>query len=324
MEIFRRQFLHLAGGAAALFATSRIACAQAYLSRPVRIIVNFPPGGINDTVARLLGDQIRRAQGQTILIENRAGAGGAIGAEAASHAAPDGSTLVLASTDIIIPSHLRKLNYDLLTGFEPICHLVSAPSAIVVNSASPYRTLDDLLNAARVKPGDLTAAAAGQTAFQIAFETLKRAAKVEMTFVPYPGAAAAVNALLGGHVTSALATYSTASGPLSAGQLRALASLSRTRIEALPEVPTVAEFGYPDSEMDYWVGMLAPAKTPKEKISQLTGWFTAALQAPELRAKLAPLGLYSSGICGADFAALLRKQYDDFGRVIREANILPE
>jgi tripartite-type tricarboxylate transporter receptor subunit TctC len=213
------------------------------IRRGRRILLEiFHHGSINDTVARLLGDQIRRAQGQTILIENRAGAGGAIGAEAASHAAPDGSTLVLASTDIIIPSHLRKLNYDLLTGFEPICPLVSAPSAIVVNSASPYRTLDDLLNAARAKPGDLTAAASGQTAFQIAFETLKRPARVEMTFVPYPGAAAAVNALLGGHVTSALATYSTASGPLSAGQLRALASLSRTRIEALPEVPTVAEW----------------------------------------------------------------------------------
>ena len=120
-------------------------------------------------------------------------------------------------------------------------------------------------------------------------------------------------------MTSAFATYSTASGPLSTGQLRAMASLSRTRIEALPEVPTVAEFGYPESELN-----LAPAKTPEEKISQLVGWFTAALQAPELRAKLAPIGLHSTGICGADFAALLRKQYDDFGRVIREANIKAE
>jgi tripartite-type tricarboxylate transporter receptor subunit TctC len=145
-----------------------------------------------------------------------------------------------------------------------------------------------------------------------------------MTFVPYPGGAAAVNALAGGHVTTALATYSTASGPLSAGQLRALASLSRTRIEALPDVPTAAESGYKDYEMDYWVGMLAPAKTPKEKVSQLAGWFTAALQAPELRAKLVPLGLHSVGVCGADFAALLQKQYDDFGRIIREANIKAE
>jgi tripartite-type tricarboxylate transporter receptor subunit TctC len=188
---------------------------------------------------------------------------------------------------------------------------VSAPALIAVNSASSYRTLADLLNAARAKPGDLTAAATGQTAFQIAFETLKRAAQVEMTFVPYPGAAAAVNALLGGHVTSALATYSTASGPLNAGQLRALASLSRTRIEALPEVPTLAELGYKDYEMDYWVGMLAPAKTLAAKVSQLAGWFTAALQAPELRAKLVPLGLYPVGMCGANFGALIRKQYDD-------------
>jgi len=283
------------------------------------------PGGVGDTVARLLGEQIGPAQGQTILIENRTGAGGVIAAEAVSRAAPDGNTMLIISTDTLIPPHLRKVSFDLLTGFEPICYLVSAPTVIAVSAASPYRTLGDLVSAARAKPGSLTMASFGPaTAFQIAFEMLKRAANVDMTFLPYPGAAPAISALLGEHVTSAFSSYSTASEQLNAGKLRALATAARARIETLPEVPTVAESGYRDYELDYWLGMLAPAMTPKEKIAQLGGWFTAALQAPAFRAKLASLGLFPVGRCGADFAALLRKQYGDFGRVIREANIRAE
>lgn len=294
-------------------------------ARAIKIVAPSAPGGVTDTLARLLGEQVGLARGQTMLIENRPGAGGVIGYEAVSRAAPDGNTLMIMGTDTLIPFHLRKLNFDLLTGFEPICYIVSAPTVIVVNSASPYRTLGDLLNAARARPGELTAASVGPaSALQIAFETLKRAAKVDMTFVPYPGVAPAINALLGEHVTSAFASYSTASEQLKAGKLRALATLARTRIELLPEVPTVAESGYRDYELDYWFGAVAPAKTPKEKISQFANWFTAALKASEFRAKLAPLGLLPVGMCGADFAALLRKQYDEFGLVIRETNIKAE
>jgi tripartite-type tricarboxylate transporter receptor subunit TctC len=331
MKLPRRQFLHLAARAVALSVICAIGVALtgqgawSQTARTIKFVVAFSPGGVSDTLARFLGDQIGRAQGQTILIENRPGAGGVIGAQAVSRAAPDGNTLLMADPGILIPPHLQKLNFDPLTSFEPICDLVSAPTVIVVNGASPYRTLADLLNAARAKPGYLTLASPGPaSAFQIAFEMLRRAANVNMTFLPYPGGAPAVNALLGQHVTSVFASYSTASEQLKAGKLRALATASRTRIEALTEVPTVAESGYKDYELDFWLGVLAPAKTPKETVSQLAGWFTAALQAPELRAKLVPLGLYSVGMCGADFAALLRKQYDDFGRVIREAKIKAE
>jgi tripartite-type tricarboxylate transporter receptor subunit TctC len=331
MEILRRQFLHLAARAVALLVICAIAIALtgqsawSQTTRTIKIVAPAAPGGVADTVARLLGEQIGRSQGQTILIENRTGAGGVIAAEAVSRAAPDGSTVLMMGSDTLIPPHLRKLNFDLLSSFEPICYLVSAPTVIAVHAASPYRTIADLLDAARAKPGDLTLASFGPaTAFQIAFEKLKRAADVNMTFLPYPGVAPAINALLGEHVTSVFASYSTASEQLNAGKLRALAVASRTRIERLPDVPTVAESGYKDYELDYWLGALAPAKTPKETVTQLAGWFTAALQAPELRAKLVPLGLYPVGMCGADFAALLRKQYDDFGRVIREANIKAE
>jgi tripartite-type tricarboxylate transporter receptor subunit TctC len=159
---------------------------------------------------------------------------------------------------------------------------------------------------------------------QIAFETLKRAARVDMTFVPYPGIAPAVNALLGEHVNSVLGTYSTVSAQLNAGKLRALATASRRRIEPLPEVPTVAESGYDDYDVDYWLGLFAPAKTPKQTISQLADWFSAAMRAPEVRPKLVAQGLYPGEMRGADFAALLRKQYDDFGRAVREANLKAE
>jgi tripartite-type tricarboxylate transporter receptor subunit TctC len=300
--------------------------APSQAARTIKIVVPSPPGGAADTVARLLGDQIGRSHAQTILIENRAGAGGMIAAEAVSRAAPDGNMLLIMYPDALIPPHLRKLNFDLMDGFEHICELASAPVIIVVNGASAYRTLADLIDAARARPGELTLAAFGPaTSFQIAIERLKHAANVNMTYLPYSGAAPVVNALLGDHVTAGLMTYSTASEHLNAGKLRALATMSRTRVEPLPEVPAIAEAGYKDAEMDaWWVGISAPAKTPKDRLFQLADWFRSALESPDLKAKLAALGFYSVGICGPDFARLLRKQYDEFGRVIREANVKAE
>lgn len=249
-----------------------------------------------------------------------------VGAEAASRAAPDGSTLLLNTKESIILPHLRKVNYDPLTSFASICLLVNSPTVISVNNASPYRTLADLLDAARAKPAELTLASSGPASpFQIGFEMLKRLANVDMTFVPYPGVAPAVNALLGGHVASALTTYSSVAEHLQAGKLRALAAASRTRIEAIPNVPTVTELGYQDFEVDIWDGLVAPAKTPKEIISQLSSLFAAAMQVPEVKAKLAAQGLYVvDSVCGTEFDALIRRQYDEYGRVIREANIKAE
>ena len=184
-------------------------------------------------------------------------------------------------------------------------------------------TLADLLDAARAEPGQLTMASIGPaSATQIAFELLKREAKVEMTFVPFPGIPPALNALLGDHVTSVFAIYSgEVAGQLKAGNLRALATASPTRVEALPDVPTVAEFGYKDYEVNFWGGIFAPANTPTSTVARHATWFTAALQAPEMREKLLVQGFYPAAICGADFRALLRKQYDDYERIIRELNI---
>jgi len=331
MKLPRRQFLRLAAGAAALPIISAIPIAQMGHSawaqtQGIKIIVPFAAGGAADFLARVVAEQFARVRGPTIIVENRPGAGSAIGAEAASRAAPDGSTLLLNTKESIIIPHLRKVSYDPLTSFASICLLVSSPTVISVNTASPYRTLADLLDAARAKPAELTLASSGPASpFQIGFEMLKRVANVDMTFVPYPGVAPAVNALLGGHVISALTTYSSVAEQLKAGKLRALATASRTRIEALPNVPTIAESGYKDFEVDIWDGLVAPAKTPKETISQLSGLFAAVMQVPDVKAKLVAQGLYPvDSMCGTEFDALMRKQYDEYGRVIREANIKSE
>jgi len=171
----------------------------------------------------------------------------------------------------------------------------------------------------------LTLASVGPASTQqIAFEVLKRAAKVDMTHIPYSGNAPAVNALLGGQVTSVLVNYSEVFEHVGAGNLRALATSSRSRIDSLPDVPTVAESGYDNYEAEVWFGLVAPANTPKETVARLASWFTAAMQAPDVNAKLVALKLYPVGTCGADFAAHLRRQYDEYARVIRELNIKGE
>jgi tripartite-type tricarboxylate transporter receptor subunit TctC len=294
-------------------------------TKSIKIVVAVPPGGITDILARLLGEQITRTQGPTVLIENRAGAAGVIGTEAVARAAPDGNTLLIAANPFVINPQMRKVNYHPLTSFEPICYLMNTPTVIVVNSASRYRTLAELLDAARARPGQLTLASIGPgSPYHLSFEILKRAAKVDMTFVPFPGNAPAVNALLGDHVTSMFGTYSDVAEQLAAGNLRALAVASRSRIGALPDVPTVAEAGYKDYEVEIWFGLVAPAKTPKSIVSLLADWFSAAIRVPEVKAKLAMQGLYPVGTCGVDFGAFLRKQYDDYGLAIREANIKTE
>jgi tripartite-type tricarboxylate transporter receptor subunit TctC len=331
MKLPQRQFLDTAVRAAALLVVSALAIApidRAWSQTPatIKIIVPFAAGGAADFFARVVADQVGRMRGPTIIVENRPGAGSVIGAEAAARAVPDGSTLLLNTKEAIILPHLRKVSYDPLASFEPICLLVSSPTVISVNAASPYRTLADLIDAARAKPAELTMASSGPASpFQIGFEMLKRAASVDMTFVPYPGVAPAVNAILGAHVDSALTTYSSVAEQLKAGSLRALAAASKTRIEALPDLPTVTELGYGDFDVDIWDGLVAPAKTPKETIAQLSALFAAATRAPEVKAKLAPQGLYPvDSVCGAAFDTLLRRQYDEYGRVIREANIKAE
>jgi tripartite-type tricarboxylate transporter receptor subunit TctC len=289
--------------------------------RTIRLINPFPAGGSGDIVARLLADQLSRTQGLSAIVESRPGAGSVIGTEAVSRAAPDGNTLLMPANSFVINRIVRKLNYDPLS-FEPVCLLVRAAHVVTVNSASPFRTLADYLAAARAQPGALTNASVGPaTAQHIALEMLKRAAKVDISFVPFAGNAPAVNALLGGHVTSVIVIYPEIAEQVKTGKLRALATTLRARIEELPDVPTVAESGFRDFETETWIGLVAPPKTPKDVVAQLASWTEAALGAAEVKAKLRAVGLFPVGLCGSDFRAYLHKQYDEYDRVIRASNI---
>jgi tripartite-type tricarboxylate transporter receptor subunit TctC len=299
--------------------------AVSQMARTIRIVVPFPAGGSADDLARLLAEEIGRSRGVNLVIENRPGAGTVVATEAVSRAAPDGNTLLIVANSFVINPSLKKLNYDPLVSFAPVCHLVSSPLIIAVNSDAPYRSLAELVSAAHAKPGELTmASVAPATTQHIAFEMLKRVADINMIHVPYPGGAPAVTALLGGHVTAVIANYSEVEAYLAAGRLRALATASHQRIQAAPDLPTVAESGYPNYESEVWFGIVAPAKTPPETISQLAGWFGAALQSASVKEKLQQQEMYPVGACGTDFAAHLRQQFDAYARVIREADIKAE
>src|SRR5262249_42369979 len=197
-------------------------------TRTIKLVVPFPPGGVADVLARLLAEQIGRAQGPTFVVENRPGAATMIATGAVSRAAPDGNTVLLVGNNFLIAPHLKKTSYDPRTSFESICHLARSTFIIAVNSTSSYHSLADLLSAARAKPGELTLGSAGPaTASHIAFELLKRISKFDMTFVPYAGDTPAVNALLGDHVTSVFANFPSAAEQSKSGKLRALATTSR-------------------------------------------------------------------------------------------------
>lgn len=304
-------------------ATSNSAWSQT--PKTIKIVVPNPAGGVSDLLARLVADEIGRKQGQAFLIETRPGAAGDIGSEAVSRAAPDGETLLINANPLVVNANLRKLNFDPLTDLVPICQLVRAPTALAVSAASSYRTLGELLDQARLQPGRLTLASIGPgSATHIGFEALKRAAKVDMTFVPYAGTAPAVNALLGEHVSSYLGNYADVREQAAAGRLRVLATGSATRTEFLPDVPTIAEAGFPSVHMDLWFGVFAPGKTPDETQARLAAMLSTAVRSADLKPKLVLQGLYPTGICGAEFRNFVRGQYEDYRRIIREINFPTE
>lgn len=325
----RRAFLQQAAsaGVPALVLASPSAgqCASPQ-AKTIRVVVPAPAGGALDFFARSVAAETSRTYGRTMMIENRSGAATLIGTEAVARATPDGNTLLLnAPPAFVIAPHLRKLEFDPLANLEPICALVRFPTVIVVHSSSPYRTLSDLLDAARAKPGQVTLASIGPMSLtRIGFEMLMRAADTNMTFVPYAGPSLALNDLLGLHVASYFGNYTDAAAHLKSGKLRAIAVASQTRIDVLADVPTVSESGYRDFVVEGWFGLFAPARTPKQTVADLAGAFGAAMQAPLLRAKLANVGLYAVEVCGAEFGALIRKQHDEYGRIIREAHITAE
>jgi tripartite-type tricarboxylate transporter receptor subunit TctC len=291
-------------------------------SRTIRLIVPVPPGASTDVVARLMAEHISKARGVTMVVENRPGAGGMIGTEFVSRAAPDGNTLLMTANTYLIDAQMRKASYHPVTAFDPVCLLVESPAVFVVNGASPYRSVNDLLDAARAKPGTLSMAAVGPgSSFQISFINLTHEAKVNMTFIPYQGSAPAVTALLGQHVTSAFAGYAVVAEQMKGGQLRALAAGTSKRTDLLPNLPTFNELGFKNAEADNWFGVNAPAHTPKETLGRLIEWFKTAINDREVRAKIALQGLTVLATCGDEYGALIRRRFDEYGRAIRESNL---
>jgi len=290
--------------------------------RTTRLILPFPPGGPADAMARLVAQQIGASGGPSMVVESHPGAGTEIGTEYVSRAAPDGSTLLIISPSFVVLPHVRKLNYDPLTDFVPICELATFPPLIVVNNDSPYHTLAEFIAAARARPGTLTYGTLGPaTASQFAFEMLKQAANVDITFVPFTGYTPAIQALLAHQLTAAQADLTTLQGQLQTGKLRALATTAATRTPALPDVPTVIESGYKSVEAEFYGGVVAPAKTPQATVTHLISVFSDAIKEPAIKAKFTSLGFISGGQCGADFGSIIHHDYDSYGRTIRAAHL---
>ena len=288
----------------------------------IKIVVPYTPGSGPDILSRLMAEQIGRAQGPTVVVENRPGGGTVIGTEAVERAEPDGHTVLLVANSFVANPPLGRANYDPSRSFEPVCYLTSTPMVLVVLGSSPYRTLNDLIAAARAKPGELAFASGGPgSSLHVAIEVLRRAANINITYVPYGGTAPAINALMGNHVAAVWADYPTVVSQLQSGTLRGLVTTPRARIEALPDVPTLGETGVSKYEADIFYGIVAPAKTPPDILNRLSGLFSSALKAPDMKPKLAQQGLFPVGMCGAEFGAYLRRQVDEYSRIIREANI---
>ncbi len=319
------RLLAVAGIVANLAMLTASGSALAQSSRTVRLVIPFPPGGSADILGRLLGQQVSAANGVNIVVENRPGAGTVIATDYVSRVTPDGNTVLMVSNSFVINPHIRKLNYDVFTSFAPVAQLVTSPQVIVVNSASPYKSLDEVRAAAHAKPGELTMAAVGPATTQhIGYEQLKRTVGLDMTYVPFPGNAPAITSLLGDHVTAVFANYSEAFEQLNAGKLRGLFTTSRARLAPLPDVPTVAEQGYKDFEVEVWFGLVVPTGTPPDAVKQLADWFKAAMKVPEVNARMKVLGLYPVDASVADFVALLHRRSEEYGRIIKEAGIKGE
>jgi len=321
----RRQFLHLAAGAAALPAVSRLASAQAYPSRPVRIVVGLASGGTNDITARLMGQWLSERLGQQFVIENRPGAGTNIATEMVVRAPADGYTLLLVGAYNAINATLyEKLNFNFIRDIAPVASIGRVPLIMVVNPSVPAKTVPEFIVFAKANPGKISMASAGNGSTpHVAGELFKMMAGIDMVHVPYRGNGPAITDLLGGQVQVLFAGTLEAIEHIRAGRLRPLAVTDTTRLEALPDIPTVGEFvaGY---EASAWLGLGAPKNTPTEFIEKLNNAINAGLADPKIKARLAEMGGILLAGSPADFGKFIAEETDKWGKVIRALNIKAE
>jgi tripartite-type tricarboxylate transporter receptor subunit TctC len=322
MKLPRRKFLHLAAGAAALPAVSRIARAQTYPTRPVRIIVGFPAGGPTDIVARLMGQYLSGRLGQPFVIENRPGAGSNIATESVIKSAPDGYTLLLvASANAINSTLYDKLSFNFIEDIAPVAATMRQPFVMEVNPSTPAMTVSAFVAYAKANPGRVAMASAGNGTPQHVFgELFKAMAGVNLLHVPYRGEAPALTDLLGGEIQVMFGSLSGSVEYIRTGKLRALAVTTATPSEALPDLPTVSDF-VPGFEASAWVGIGAPRNTPTEVVDKLNKEINAALADPQMKAQLADLGATPVPGSPADFGQLIADETEKWAKVIRAANI---
>jgi tripartite-type tricarboxylate transporter receptor subunit TctC len=325
MKLPRRNFLHLAVGAAALPALSRFAWAQAYPSRPVRVIVPFAPAGTTDILARLIGQWLSERLGQQFVIDNRPGGGGNIGTEAVVRASPDGYTLLLVGAWNAINATLYdKLNFNFIRDIMPVASIGGVPYVMVINPSLPAKTVPEFIAYAKANPGRVNMASAGTGApSHVSGELFKMMAGVNMVHVPYRGGGPALVDLLGGQVQVMFASMSSSIEYVRAGKLRALAVTTMTRSEALPDIPIMSDF-VPGYEASLFLGIGAPRNTPVEVIEKLNKETNAGLADPKLKARFADLAGTVLPGTPADFGKLIAEETEKWGKVVKFANIKPE
>jgi tripartite-type tricarboxylate transporter receptor subunit TctC len=321
----RRRFLHLAAGAAALPAVSSFARAQAYPTRPVRIIVTFLAGGSNDIVARLMGQWLSERLGQPFVIENRPGAGGNIGTEAVVRAAADGYTLLLVGAPNAISATLYdKLNFNFIRDIAPVAGVVDVPAVVVVNPSFPVKTLPEFIAYAKANPGKINMASAGNgSTTHLSGELFKMMTGVNMLHVPYRGAPPALTDLIAGQVQVYFSNLPGSIEYIRAGKLRALAVTTATRSEALPDVPAVGDF-VPGYESSAWLGLGVPRNTPVEIVDKLNKEVNAGLADPKLKARLVDVGGAVLAGSPGDFGKLIADETEKWGKVVKFAGLKPE
>jgi tripartite-type tricarboxylate transporter receptor subunit TctC len=325
MKLPRRIFLHLAAGAAALPAVSRVARAQTYPTRPVRIIVAFAPAGSSDIVARPMGQWLSERLGQQFVVENRPGGGGNIGTEAVVRASPDGYTLlIIGGWNAINATLYDKLSFNFIRDIAPVAGIHREPYVIVVHPSVPAKTVPEFIAYAKANPGKVTMASGGIGApSHVSGELFKMRAGVNLVHVPYRGGGPAVTDLLGGQVQVMFAPTPPSIEHVRSGKLRALAVTTATRLDALPDIPTVGEF-VPGYEASNWYGVGVPKNTPAEIIDKLNKEINAGLAAPKMQARLADFGGTPLVVSPADFGKFIADETEKWGNVIRALNIKPD
>jgi len=307
---------------ALLVAVMASAFADDYPSRPVRLIVPFPPGGSNDVVGRLVAMQLSNQLGQQVFVDNRGGAGGVIGTEACATAAPDGYTLCIISIAHAVNPALHKLNYDPIKSFTPISIFATGPNVLAINPTLPVNSVKELVALAKQKPGELNYASAGVGSFQhLGGELFKLVAGVNIVHVPYKGGGPAMQDVISGHVKIMFSSLIQTTPFIKSGQLKALGTGGAKRSPVLPDVPTIAEAGVPGYVADNWWGLAAPANLPAPLVEKLYAASQAALKSPELNAQFEREGAAPVTMTTAEFGEYVKAEIAKWARVVKEGNI---